>query len=95
MTEPEITLHPGPVFYEVFLGALRVLGSDVKRWSEERNYANTNARAAATGLWNGPAARKLRDEMVETIGRETFVMLYRQRMAIEEAKDRAARRGAA
>lgn len=82
--ENKITLQPGPVFYEVFTGALRVLGTDLKDWSEANGVLPNNAKFAATGGWNGPKAKLLRDKMIATIGEDVFIRLYRDRMAREE-----------
>jgi hypothetical protein len=78
--------QPGPVFYDVFLGYLRVLGTNLKDWCEPLGMNPTNAKLAATGGWNGPKARVLRQKMIETVGEETFARLYRERMAIENGR---------
>lgn len=84
MTDNPITLQPGPVFYEVFLGALRIFGTNLKEWSAEHGVEANNAKMAATGGWNGPKARALRQKMIERVGEDTFRHLYAQRMAQEE-----------
>lgn len=85
MTERAITIQPGPVFYDVFLGYLRVMGSNLKDWAAENGVSPTNAKAAAHGSWNGPKARDLRVVMIETVGKETFERLYAERMRKEAA----------
>lgn len=85
MTEKRATIQPGPVFYDVFVGYLRVLGSNLKDWSAENAVLPTNVKAAATGAWNGPAAKLLRQKMIETVGIETFSRLYAERMRREAA----------
>ena len=42
-----------------------------------------NAKQAATGNWNGPKAKLLRDKMVETVGEDLFAKIYDSRMALE------------
>ena len=51
MTENAITLQPGPVFYEVFLGALMIYGTNLKEWAASQGYEANNAKMAATGSW--------------------------------------------
>lgn len=84
MTDRVITLQPGPVFYEVFLGALRIFGTNLKDWSATQGVEANNAKMAATGSWNGPKARVLRQKMVDHIGEDTFRDLYSQRMVQEQ-----------
>lgn len=84
MTDNPITLQPGPVFYEVFHGALRILGTNLKEWAALQGYDANNAKMAATGSWNGPKAKELRQKMIERVGEDTFRQLYQQRMAQEE-----------
>lgn len=84
MTENTITLQPGPVFYEVFLGALRIFGTNLKDWSALHGVEPNNAKMAAVGAWNGPKARILRQKMIDRVGEDTFRHLYQQRMAQEE-----------
>jgi hypothetical protein len=85
MADKQTTIQPGPVFYDVFVGYLRVLGSNLKDWSAENSVLPTNVKAAATGAWNGPAAKALRQKMIETVGTETFARLYAERMRREAA----------
>lgn len=85
MSENHSNIQPGPVFYDVFLGYLRVLGINLKDWSAARGIAASNAKQAATGGWNGPRARILRQDMIDTVGRETFERLYADRMRREVA----------
>lgn len=80
MADNRFSIQPGPVFYDVFLGYLRVLGSNLKDWSAENDVAPTNAKAAAHGSWNGPMAKALRQKMVDTVGADTFARLYAERM---------------
>lgn len=86
MTELAKQCQPGPVFYDVFIGYLRVLGTNVKEWSVPHGVSANNAKLAATGGWNGPKARALRQKMIETVGEETFARLYRERMAVENGR---------
>jgi hypothetical protein len=85
MAEKKHYIQPGPVFYDVFLGYLRVMGTNLKEWCEPRGITGTNAKAAATGAWNGPKARELREGMIATVGRETFEKLYADRIRQEAA----------
>ena len=85
MTEKSKPIQPGPVFYDVFLGYLRVIGTNLKDWCVQHNVHATNAKGAATGGWNGPKARALRQEMINEVGEETFRRLYSERMLREVA----------
>ena len=84
MTDKRITLQPGPVFYEVFLGALMIYGTNLKEWAALHGYEANNAKMAAVGAWNGPKAKELRQKMIDRVGEDTFRHLYQQRMAQEE-----------
>lgn len=84
MTESTISIQPGPVFYDVFLGALRIFGTNLKEWAALHGVDANNAKMAAVGHWNGPKARILRQKMIDRVGEETFRNLYQQRMAQEE-----------
>lgn len=90
MAENPLTLQPGPVFYEVFQGCLRIMGTNLTEWAGERGYAGNNVKMAATGSWNGPAARALRQKMVEYVGVDTFTRLYRFRMEQEVRAEKGA-----
>ncbi len=46
-----------------------------------------NAKFAATGGWNGPKAKLLREKMIETVGEDIFRKLYRDRLQREAGKD--------
>lgn len=85
MTEKVTTIQPGPVFYDVFLGYLRVIGTNLKDWCEPHGVTPTNAKSAATGGWNGIKARALRQKMLDEVGEETFARLYADRMRRENA----------
>lgn len=75
MNEIKASFQPGPIFYAVFLGMLRVQGTNLKDWSAARGIDPANAKGAAHGSWNGPKARALRQDMVDTVGEETFARL--------------------
>lgn len=85
MTENATNLQPGPVFYDVFIGYLRVMGSNLQEWCRPQGVRPTNAKLAATGGWNGPKARELRQKMIDEVGAETFGRLYAERMRREVA----------
>jgi hypothetical protein len=85
MAEKKKYIQPGPVFYDVFLGYLRAMGTNLKEWCVPYGVTGTNAKAAATGAWNGPKARELRERMIDTVGRETFETLYEDRIKQEAA----------
>lgn len=85
MAENQANIQPGPVFYDVFLGYLRVLGTNLKDWCEPHGVRATNAKLAATGGWNGTKARELRQKMIDEVGEETFARLYAERMRREVA----------
>ena len=85
MAETAKMIQPGPVFYDVFLGYLRVIGTNLKDWCAPHGVTATNAKSAATGGWNGAKARALRQKMIEEVGEETFRRLYAERMKREAA----------
>lgn len=85
MAEMVRTIQPGPVFYDVFTGYLRVIGTNLKDWCAPHGVTATNAKSAATGAWNGAKARALRQKMIEEVGEETFCRLYAERMNREAA----------
>lgn len=83
MAENRPLLQPGPIFYEVFTGALRIFGTNLKDWSATQGVDPNNAKMAATGSWNGPKARALREAMIATVGEDTFRRLYDERVRRE------------
>ena len=85
MTQKQKAIQPGPIFYDVFLAYLRVVGTNHKDWCAPRRVTPTNAKSAATGGWNGAKARALRQDMIDEVGEETFRRLYAERMRREEA----------
>jgi hypothetical protein len=85
MAEKVKSIQPGPVFYDVFTGYLRVIGTNLKDWCEPHRVTATNAKSAATGAWNGTKARALRQKMIEEVGEDTFLRLYDERMKREAA----------
>ncbi|WP_323036214.1 hypothetical protein [Pararhodobacter sp.] len=85
MTENHTNIQPGPVFYDVFLGYLRVMGTNLTDWCVPHAVRATNAKLAATGGWNGVKARALRQKMIDEVGEETFARLYAERMRREVA----------
>jgi hypothetical protein len=84
MAEIRTPVQPGPIFYEVFTGALRIFGTNLKDWSAANGVDPNNAKMAATGGWNGPKARALRARMIETVGEDTFQRLYVERLRREQ-----------
>ncbi|MBC2834693.1 hypothetical protein [Paragemmobacter straminiformis] len=86
MTASAPSLQPGTIFYDTFLGALRVFGTNLKEWSAAHGVDPTNAKLAATGGWNGPKARELRAQMIAEIGPDLFALLYRSRMTREQGR---------
>lgn len=85
MSEKMKSIQPGPVFYDVFTGYLRVIGTNLKEWCVPQGVTATNAKLAATGGWNGPKARELRQKMIDEVGADTFQRLYVERMRREAA----------
>lgn len=83
MTNHAERYQPGPIFYEVFTGALRAMGKSARSWADEIDYNHQNLRSVATGHTNGPRARKIREMMVQEVGTETFDHLYQVRMKRE------------
>ncbi|MDQ7775197.1 MAG: hypothetical protein Q4615_04410 [Paracoccus aminovorans] len=85
MTKTAVILQPGPIFYDVFLGCLRVIGTNLRDWCAPHGVTPTNAKSAATGAWNGPKAKALRQKMIDEVGQETFTHLYAERIRREVA----------
>lgn len=83
MPEIKITLQPGPIFFDVFLGFLRIANTNLKDWSLAHGLHGNNVKAAATGIWNGPAAKDLRQKMIDWVGADLFERLYAERMRRE------------
>lgn len=86
MSKIKITLQAGPVFYDVFHGFLRIAGTNLKDWSLAHGLHGNNVKAAATGVWNGPAARELRQQMIDWVGADLFERLYEERLTRESAE---------
>ncbi len=85
MTDETPSLQPGPIFYDVFIGYLRMMGVNLTEWCAPHGVRATNAKLAATGGWNGPKARALRQKMIDEVGVDTFARLYAERMRREVA----------
>lgn len=72
----------------MILGYLRVFGTSLREWCIPHGVTPTNAKSAATGAWNGPKAKALRQKMIDEVGEETFQHLYpRLVIAITEPDD--------
>ncbi|ADE86654.1 hypothetical protein [Rhodobacter capsulatus] len=85
MADKVKSIQPGPIFYDVFLVYLRVIGTNLKDWCAPHGVTATNAKSAATGGWNGTKARALRQKMIDEVGEETFLRLYTERLRREAA----------
>lgn len=85
MSEKIKVIQPGAVFYDVFLGYLRVMGTNLKEWCKPHEVSANNAKNAATGAWNGAKARVLRQKMIDEVGEATFLNLYMARLRRDAA----------
>lgn len=43
-------------------------GTSLTQWCRKRGVDTSNARAALAGAWNGPAGRKLREDLISASG---------------------------
>lgn len=58
-------LNPGPDLYlRVRIGFISQ-GTTLAAWCKERSIYPTNAKSAIVGVWDGPKARELRDQIVQ------------------------------
>ena len=85
MTNHQAKYQPGPIFNDVFLGALRAMGSSTRAFATEIDVPFQSLRGAATGHQNGPKAQSVRNSMIEYVGPDLFATIYRARMERETA----------
>ncbi len=90
MADHQAKYQPGPVFHEVFLGGMRVLGRSTSVFADGVGVQRPNMRAMSTGLINGPRSQAVRNKMIEAVGPEFFDHLWKVRMREEAAKLEAA-----
>lgn len=76
MSNQTILILPGPIFWEVFRGAMTSHGIGVTKWGQERGFAVASLKPMATGATNGEKSKKVRKLMIEAVGEKTFHDLY-------------------
>lgn len=80
MAKREVVIQPGPFFYEVWAGAMKAQGLSVTRWAAERGLAIASIKPMATGGTNGDKSKAVREQMLDSVGRDTFRTLYEMRL---------------
>ena len=80
MAKSSVVIQPGPIFYEVFVGALMARGQRASIWASSRGLRINNLKPMATGATNGARSRAIRDAMLKEVGEETFRALYEARL---------------
>lgn len=86
MAKQRTMLLAGPDFYEVWAGAMKAQGLSLSEWAASQGMAPSNVKSAATGSFNGPKAKAMREKMIEAVGEELFRTLYELRLKNEEAR---------
>ena len=76
MSDQTILIQPGPIFWEVFRGAMTSHGIGVTKWGADRGLAVASLKPMATGATNGKKSKEVRELMIEAVGRDTFQDLY-------------------
>lgn len=61
-------LKPGPELYLRVRAGFVAQGLTLTGWCRQEGHNPTGARSALVGAWNGPAGRKLRDELLVASG---------------------------
>lgn len=85
MAKQRTMLRAGPAFYEVWAGAMKAQGLSVQDFASARGIQPSNLKVMATGASNGPKSKRIREEMVQTVGEDVFRTLYELRLRNEEA----------
>ena len=83
MAKKQVILQPGHFFYEVWAGAMKAQGLSVTEWARERGFAIASIKPMATGGTNGVKSRRVRKEMIESVGEDVFMALYEMRLRNE------------
>lgn len=76
MTENSTLIQPGPVFWNVFRGAITAHGVGVTAWAKQEGLKVANLKPMATGQTNGPKSRLIRQKMMDAVGEDIFRALY-------------------
>lgn len=76
MADKAILIQPGPIFWEVFRGAIRAQGVSVTDWGAQHGYSLQSMKPIASGATNGERSQELRQLMLEEIGETVFRSLY-------------------
>jgi hypothetical protein len=83
MARKEILIQPGPIFWEVFRGAMTAHGIGVTEWARQQGFPIASLKPMATGGTNGEKSKAMRAKMVEAVGEETFRDLYEKHLRHE------------
>lgn len=79
MAKDVLTYQPGPVFYDVWAGALRAMGMSIGEWCAAEGMSAHSVRLMATGALNGEKSHDVRRRMVAVVGDDVFRVLYEAR----------------
>ena len=63
---------------------MRLQNRSMTDWAGHRSQSLSNLKTMVLGVKNGPKARRLRQEMIETVGEDLFRTLYETRLKAEE-----------
>lgn len=83
MAKRDVILQPGHFFYEVWAGAMKAQGLSVTAWAAEHGFAIASIKPMATGGTNGEKSKRVRQLMVDSVGEDTFKVLYEMRLRNE------------
>jgi hypothetical protein len=76
MAKKEILIQPGPIFWEVFRGAMTSHGIGVTEWARRNGFQIASLKPMACGGTNGEKSKAMRAKMIEAVGEKTFRDLY-------------------
>lgn len=83
MAKKDILIQPGPIFWDVFRGAMTSHGIGVTEWARRNGFAIASLKPMATGGTNGEKSKAMRLKMIEAVGEEVFRDLYEKRLRHE------------
>lgn len=83
MAKKQVILQPGHFFYEVWAGAMKAQGLSVTKWANARGHAIASLKPMATGGTNGEKSKRIRQEMIDSVGEDVFMALYEMRLRNE------------
>ncbi|MDJ0628549.1 MAG: hypothetical protein QNJ44_09850 [Rhodobacter sp.] len=86
MSPTTLALQPGPIFYDVFVGGLKAQGRRIVDFAAAQEVRPGNLKAIAAGVNNGERSQAVRQAMIDAVGEETFLYLFRYRLRFEEQR---------